>query len=291
MKSIFVVISVVVSAMSWASDGKDELDIYTFQQEHFRSSAVASSGLSSDAQTTARIKRYMAGLLYPVDLSVLTNPDKDLRFQNEIRLLQKQMGVPSTGVLTVRQYDRLVRAATMHTELPVFPTGFYVDQYETGRNSNVSAKGAWSVDPTDRMASYNPINTGHVDCDKAEKLCTVVTADVLLPYELVAIPVYTLQVHTEIFEVESWRPERITAVQELSCSKTTMTIDIKGKAVKQVTVPRYERESCNANRTVKPSFVTLLDGSKAFEEVFARRRKEVQDLVYTPARMYMPGAY
>jgi hypothetical protein len=53
----------------------------------------------------------MANLLYPVDMSSFVGPDKDAKFRDLIIILQKQMGVQPTGILTNAQYDRLVSAA------------------------------------------------------------------------------------------------------------------------------------------------------------------------------------
>ena len=73
-------------------------------------SADADSDVVNSA-ITARIKRFMADLLYPVDLSVLDRPEKDSRFRQQIMALQKQMGVPATGLLTIEQFGRLEKAA------------------------------------------------------------------------------------------------------------------------------------------------------------------------------------
>ena len=54
----------------------------------------------TDEQITAIIKRHMANLLYPVDLASFAGPDKDAKFHSQIVELQKEMDVPTTGVLT-----------------------------------------------------------------------------------------------------------------------------------------------------------------------------------------------
>jgi hypothetical protein len=64
-----------------------------------------------DQQTTALIKRHMANLLYPVDMGSLARPETDAKFREQIIALQRQMGVPATGTLTLDQCGRLAEAA------------------------------------------------------------------------------------------------------------------------------------------------------------------------------------
>jgi hypothetical protein len=53
-----------------------------------------SAGATVDEQVTAQIKRHMANLLYPVDMSLFIGPEKDGKFRELIKALQKQMGAP-----------------------------------------------------------------------------------------------------------------------------------------------------------------------------------------------------
>jgi hypothetical protein len=55
-----------------AQDNYDSRDIY----DVFRQSLKNPAGISTDEQTTAIIKRHMANLLYPVDMSLFSTPDK-----------------------------------------------------------------------------------------------------------------------------------------------------------------------------------------------------------------------
>jgi hypothetical protein len=71
----------------------DDQNIYDFS----RQSDQNTDGAIVDEQTTAIIKRHMANLLYPVDMTSFTRPDKDVKFREQIIALQKQMGVPPTG--------------------------------------------------------------------------------------------------------------------------------------------------------------------------------------------------
>jgi hypothetical protein len=53
----------------------------------------------------------MANLLYPLDMSSLARPEIDAKFREQVIALQKQMGAPATGTLTLDEFGRLAQAA------------------------------------------------------------------------------------------------------------------------------------------------------------------------------------
>ena len=84
----------------------DDQNVYDF----FRQLPNSDSAIV-DEQTTDLIKRHMANLLYPVDMSSLARPETDAKFREQVIALQKQMGVPTTGTLTLDEFGRLAEAA------------------------------------------------------------------------------------------------------------------------------------------------------------------------------------
>jgi hypothetical protein len=84
----------------------DEQNVYDF----FRQLPNTDSAIV-DEQTTALIKRHMANLLYPVDMSSFARPETDAKFREQVIAAQKQMGVPTTGTLTLDEFGRLAEAA------------------------------------------------------------------------------------------------------------------------------------------------------------------------------------
>jgi hypothetical protein len=84
----------------------DDQNVYDF----FRKLANSDSAIV-DEQTTALVKRHMANLLYPVDMSSFAGPETDAKFREQVIALQKQMGVPATGSLTRDEFGRLAEAA------------------------------------------------------------------------------------------------------------------------------------------------------------------------------------
>ena len=105
MKIAILMFVLACAASAWAQE--DQTNIY----DEFRKSWKH----PTDEQITAIIKRHMANLLYPVDLASFAGPDKDAKFRSQIVELQKEMGVPTTGVLTSAQFYRLAQAAANMT--------------------------------------------------------------------------------------------------------------------------------------------------------------------------------
>jgi hypothetical protein len=107
MKALLRICLILFSTVVWADEKQDQKNIY----DDFRQSLKPTGENSVDAQVTAIIKRHMANLLYPVNLSSFSAPDNDKQFSDLIKQLQKQMGVPDTGILTSDQFSRLAEAS------------------------------------------------------------------------------------------------------------------------------------------------------------------------------------
>src|SRR5262245_47922978 len=96
---------IALSTVAFAQDNK-QTNIY----DDFRELMKPLPNATVDEQITALIKRPVANLLYPVDMSSLAPPDKDPKFRDLIAM-QQQMGDPPTGVLTTDQFSRLSQAS------------------------------------------------------------------------------------------------------------------------------------------------------------------------------------
>src|ERR1700733_3155000 len=105
-KTVFALVF-IVSTSAWADDKRDERNVYDVFRQWLKPSGAA----TADGQGTALIKRYMAKLLYPVDLASFERPEADRKFRDAIMMLQTQMGTPATGSLTSDEFDRLALAA------------------------------------------------------------------------------------------------------------------------------------------------------------------------------------
>src|SRR6516225_3649768 len=97
----------ILSTAAFAGEINNQSDVY----DDFRRVLLPPlPGVPVDEEMTALIKRYMASLLYPVDMPSLNRPDKDAKFRDLIIILQQQMGDPPTGVLTTEQFLKLQEA-------------------------------------------------------------------------------------------------------------------------------------------------------------------------------------
>jgi hypothetical protein len=111
MRTIVVVATLIaVSTGAFADDRTGQIDVYDVYDD-VRNSMQPLPNAKVEEQVTALIKRYMANLLYPVDMSSFSRPDNDPKFRDLIIVLQQQMGAPPTGNLTMDQFGRLEKAS------------------------------------------------------------------------------------------------------------------------------------------------------------------------------------
>ena len=229
---------------SWAQANQAETSIY----DDFRQSLKSSAGISVDRQVTAIIKRYMANLLYPVDLSSFSTPDKDKNFQRQIKVLQKQMGVPETGTLTSDQFSKLAKASRDISASQIGLPGKFVSMI-TGGNV-VLAVGTGAMD-----GIANPINKVRILCIKSQNTCDMTEATFDLENQFLdfhqVVPVY---------EIQTWTQNRVTAIREHPCGTAMMSIDVKAQTVTIVVAAHNDLKGCAGK--VEGAW-TLLDGFAA----------------------------
>jgi hypothetical protein len=128
-----------------------------------------------DQQTTARIKRHMANLLYPVDMASFDRPEKDAKFREQIITLQKQMGASATGTLTFDQFWKLADAARDIDNRPIAASlSKIVERSKDG--DLVWAVGTGTMDDiSDPLA--HPINISRIWCVRPTGTCELWTAE------------------------------------------------------------------------------------------------------------------
>jgi|SRR6185312_2778412 len=107
MIKFVLVFLLAFSGIAWADETEDKRDVYDVLGEILKPSA----GTTLEEDVTSRIKRYMAALLYPVELSSFVRPEKDPKFRQLVVALQNQMEEKATGILTYGQFNRLHDAA------------------------------------------------------------------------------------------------------------------------------------------------------------------------------------
>jgi hypothetical protein len=141
----------------------DDQNVYDF----FRQLPNSDSAIV-DEQTTALIKRHMANLLYPVDMSSLARPETDAKFREQVIALQKQMGLPATGTLTLDEFGRLAEAARDIDDRSV---GTGIIKKTVVKNGDFAS--ATETGGTDDIANplAPPINISRIICQRTSSTC------------------------------------------------------------------------------------------------------------------------
>jgi hypothetical protein len=257
MKKYVLMFLMALSAGAWADDKQGQTNVY----DVFRQFTV-------DEETTAAIKRRMATLLYPVDMSSFVGPEKDGKFGDLIKALQKQMGAPATGVLTFDQFNRLAEASH-----DIDDPGVWL-----GGKKNFYSDGA-GISVTGTMDGYlDPLNMARIFCWKPHNTCDFTIASFDEKGNLLHRDV------TDTYEIKTWTQDRVTTIKERPCGTITMTVDVKAEALNIVRTPRTP--GCFGSG---PNVWTLVDGFNVAWKLHLDRIGKARALIYEPARNLMPG--
>jgi hypothetical protein len=281
MRKRILIALLVVSTAAFAEEKNLQINVY----DDFKQLPPAQNA-TIDEEVTALIKRYMANLLYPVDLSSLSGPDKDKKFRDLIIVLQQQMGVDPTGILTTDQFNRLAEASrNIDGDLIGLP-GKRVFRTKDG----VSAFGTGTTDASpclDRPGAGcdigRPINFVQIFCVKPRGVCERYVATFGLNERFLS-----LDSGTE-YEIDSWTSSRVTAREQTPCATFLMTIDVQGEQATIVTVPQPDLPSCSGWRPPdRPSTWKLVDGLPIAQKLNRDRMNAARALVYPPAKRLLP---
>ena len=291
MKFLFVAITsacLALSSMGAIALTKDDVEKMTPEQqgkidvyEVYRVAigSQATQSLNLDEVLTKLIKRNMAMLLYPVDMSVFSIPEKDVKFKEHIKQLQKRMDAPQTGLLLKEQFDVLSNAASTLMERKVFPPpGMLISGSIAGQ---IIAQGTWVMDD-----DAFPVNYSKIRCEKSEQVCTEVGLSVAMPHQFFSDDDFNVMLDEATkYKVVTWESDEVTAVAESLCRKTRLTINTTTKQASLVTTDN-SKDGCtlptggNIPNLGKPRVATLGDGFKEPKKKYDARNKQAQKLLY-----------
>jgi hypothetical protein len=267
-KALFIFLIMISPAFA------DDQNVYDF----FRQMEPKSNSAALDEEVTARIKRHMANLLYPVDMTSFARPEKDEKFREQIIALQKQMGVPATGTLTVEQSVRLADAARDIDDRMV---GTGIPKTIVKDGDFVSAVGTGGTDDTANPLAQ-PINISRIFCQRTSGTCELSTA-AFDPEEVVP----QLYFYTPWdYDITTWEPTRVTATNEMPCATSLMSIDIQTKSVVISSVPHSDLSFCATQGLT--SWKLLDDGFPATWKLHQDKVNKARALVYEPERKLVP---
>jgi hypothetical protein len=269
----------ILSSIAWADEKEDQrknvYDFFSALDKLVKPSpgSPGSREVTLEEDVTSRIKRYMANLLYPVDMSSFVRPEKDPKFRELIVTLQRQMGEAATGILTSGQFDKLQEAARNIDENAVYVApGKLV--YRSDDGNSVGARGTGAM-----TGLANPINVNRMLCVRSEGTCEMSAAELGLKDRMLisAPPV--------IFDIKTWTPNRITAVREHPCGTASLTVDVQTKDVTITSVPHADLSFCSNEPA---SIWTLVDGFNVVWNLYRDRYHKARELVYEPAKKFFP---
>jgi hypothetical protein len=255
------------SGIARAGEAEDKTDAYDALREILKPSA----GTTLEEDVTSRIKRYMAALLYPVELSSFVRPEKDPKFRQLVVALQNQMGDQATGILTYGQFNRLYDAALSIDEREV-SLGPGILVYRSDDGNVVGARGTGAMNDL-----ANPINITRLLCGKTEGTCEISGAEFDLKYgTLISQP-------PTIYEIKTWGRSRLTAIREHPCGTASLTVDVETKDVTIASVPHADLPFCSK----EPANIwKLVDGFPVAWNIYREKYNKARALVYEPARKF-----
>ena len=250
----------------------DDQNVYDF----FRQLPNSDSAIV-DQQTTALIKRHMANLLYPVDMSSFARPETDAKFREQVIALQKQMGVPATGTLTRDEFGRLAEAARDNDDRSV-GTGI-IKKTVVKDGDLVSATGTGGTDDIVNPLAP-PINISRIICQRTSGTCEL---------NIAAFNPEDAHLYFYIpwqYNITTWEPTRVTAVNEMRCATSSMTLDMQTESVTISSVPHSDLPSC-ANQG--PTTWRLLDdGFSVSWKLHQDKVNKARALVYEANKNLVP---
>jgi hypothetical protein len=255
------------------------LDVYVVMR-HFMKNAQAGQ-VNADGLATVMIKQAMAALMYPVDMGSTNGPDRDPKFKDQIKGLQKRMDAPQTGVLLQSQFDRLLAAAKTvqgHRAFP--PVGKVVIQTTPGR---FVAKGTW-VTEDDAF----PVNYSDIICEREAQSCTMTTIDIVQPNQINSDPDFNVMLSTEKYAIATWNGDELTAVSESTCRRQRLIVNSSSKQASLLATDKDDA-GCRLPNGVqipplgKPRVSSLGDPFQEAKKFYDDQRKQAQKLMYENA--------
>jgi hypothetical protein len=258
-----IVLLATFSSAALGEDANGTKSVY----EELRKSLKSSSGASIDEITTATIKRHMATLLYPVDLSSLKAPELDEAFKKLIKVLQRQMGDPDTGILTSSQYFRLSDAAR---DIDAAPVVVSVGKTVSMENDFLLALGTGQMDDI-----ADPINKVRIVCLRSEGTCNETEASFNTKTRLLDL------FDVASYQIQTWTPKRLTAVREHPCGTATMSIDIAAETVEVGVLAHKDLQFCS---DAPYGRWTLVDGFPVTWNIARAKQLKALELAYPSSK-------
>jgi hypothetical protein len=282
MRKCTLIALLMFSTAAFAEEMNSQSNVYDFFKQ-----ASGTPNATAEEEATVQIKRYMASLLYPVDMSSLNGPDKDAKFRDLITVLQRQMGVLPTGVLTTEQFLKL-QAVSRYVGGDFVGLDGTKSVFVDKDGAFASGTGMTDASPCSGRAGAgcdvgHPINFVRIFCFRARGVCERWVASFDLEERFLS-----LDNGTE-YEIDSWTSSQVTATEHTPCATFLMTIDVQDEQVTIMTVPQPDLSTCKGFLPPdRPSTWKLVDGLPIAIKLSRDRMNAARALVYPPAKRLLP---
>ena len=157
--------------------------------------------------------------------------------KQKIKSFQKKVGNNPTGILTYGDVDNLNNCNAKFMENKVLPLGtasvYIYEDYARAEGSLVIDDGNDTyLEETD---SAFPVTKTMIRCDRNDGICTVFVADVIIPNYEDSKDTYYLNTDIDVWQIDSWRSDKVIATSSGNCRTTTMTMNSTTNEIVQLT--------------------------------------------------------
>jgi hypothetical protein len=196
-----------------------------------------------------------------------------------ISAFQEKIKAPVTGVLLTGEFQKLSRQAKFVQSQDILPLG-PSDRAEViaVQDDYVSAQGTWTL----KGGVAYPIHTVEITCDKREKTCREVTAEIHPPAEGLLNSGTYLALLTSSYPIVKWEGDIVVAERGGACRTLTLTIDANRNEVYQIARNGTDDKSCPLPALDEPRVATLTGSFKAGLSHNQQQQRE-KELLYAPA--------
>jgi hypothetical protein len=198
-------------------------------------------------------------------------------FASAVKMFQKDIGDPATGVLTVSQIHKLgVRAEYQR----LAPVGFPTYHHSLMMDGSAQVTGTFKI--LDEQIAW-PVNYAKVACYKSQSYCELLMMDLILPKESDWVRQYSIsQPNQDVFRVTRWDKHVIEAAptSELGkCRTSTLSLNFKTKEFYQIT--KNAGGDCDIlgvkmPKLDKPRISQIVDGKDIVQQEF----RKIQETAY-----------
>jgi hypothetical protein len=229
------------------------------------------------AGTVLMVKYNLHRLFYDVSVDKALHPAEDPDFYRALATFERRAGLKVDGKFTVGESERLQFLADLESEAEI---GTSPLKSVHGSETYASAYGTWVLQG-ENIAW--PVNRSRIDCWRAERQCTVFTANVSLPRgrkDDVSGPLL-MEPDVEYYDIIEWGKTELRARTASQCRQTTLSINWLTEQVHEVTTDTAKQGCPLSGPLTKPRLATL-DDQTPIQQFFKSRKEMLKNVSDSP---------